>query len=124
MRHFLAYHNTAEMGADSDPLSVVTSKSLAKQIIGDRVWLIAGVGGSPKQYQLTSTFTVSDCTEIAGDRFEFRVTGQGRLFGPPHSLERQRVVCGLPEESANFSLGLREITSSPHIGQFVELAEP
>src|ERR1700678_3982037 len=86
MRHFVAYHNSAEMGIDRDPLSVVTSKPLAKQIIGDRLWLIAGVGGGPKQYQLASTFTVSDCNEIAGDRFEYRVTGQGQAFEPPIPL--------------------------------------
>lgn len=123
MRHFVAYHNTAEMGADPNPLSVVTSKPLAKQIMGDRVWLIAGVGGGPKQYQLTATFIINDCSEIAGDRFEYRVTGQGRVFEPPIPLSDREWFADFLKSQQNFSLGLREITSSPHLGQLVELTE-
>ena len=125
MRHFVAYHNNSEMGADADSLSVVTSKPLAKQIIGDRVWLIAGVGGGPKEYQRASTFTVGDCPAIAGDRFEYRLTGEGLVFGLPVNLcDREWFadflnglrVTTLPVASRRPHVRInRELTSRPNL---------
>ena len=121
MRHFVAYHNNAQMGPDDDPLSVVTSKPMSARIEGDRVWLIDGVGLGPKQYRLVSSFIATNVVQIAGDRFDHRIEGEGRTFDPPRLLNDHDWFADFLKSQQNFSLGLREITDSPHLERLLEI---
>ena len=75
MRHFVAYHSKDRMGysaEESNPFGLYTSKNLSNPI-GDVVWIVAGVGASPKQYVLSSWFVISSVTEAEHPDFGFTV---------------------------------------------------
>jgi HNH endonuclease len=109
MRHFVAYHSESRMGykaEGTDPFSLVTSKSMT-DAVGDTVWTITGVGGSPKQYVLCSWFVIDEVQKANTKDFRFILKGKkGEDFVPMLRLDHLEWFRAFRESMANFSLGL------------------
>jgi hypothetical protein len=132
---WLQYHNAEERGLPLDgatslddararvtegltELGIVTSKREAPNAIGSLVFMICGVGSSPKTYALWCWF-VADDVENDGD--QFRVYGLGRdlrtlpaLSGVDFNAFRER--CG------RFGFGFQRITGDPYLPVMTGLA--
>lgn len=120
MQHYIAYHNAERMGhSDIERLRVYTSRSVDEKMIGDRIWLIAGVGiKSSKQYSLASTFLVEEVSNSDIGEFKWCVAGfDGRIFNPPIPLDDLPWFPEFMKAQQNFSLGLREIGDARFIHQ-------
>lgn len=55
MKHFVQYHNVEKMGSgDSITNFVILTSKSGKDMMGNNVWLICGVG-SPRRYSCVCT---------------------------------------------------------------------
>jgi hypothetical protein len=112
MRHFVAYHSEKRMGytaEESDPFGLYTSKNVSNPI-GDTVWIIAGKGGTPKQYFLASWFVISKVTPANHPDFGLTLSGQeGGAFDPMPRLDVMEWFPDFRRRMANFSIGLTEL---------------
>jgi hypothetical protein len=112
-RHWLQYHNTAEMGPpgpsrDGEPFHVSTDKKV-RNLEGDTVWLIAGEG-SPRVYTLCFRFTVDDVAEDADPDFTYCLSGcNGRSFEPPVALNRYAWFQRLFRSTGHLAFGLTRL---------------
>jgi hypothetical protein len=125
MRHFVAYHSEARMGytaEESDPFSLYTSKKLNNPV-GDIVWIIAGQGGSPKQYYLASRFVISKVTQADHPDFGFTLSGEvGGAFDPMPRIDQLEWFAAFRQRMANFSIGLTELRQPEVIEAFRQVA--
>lgn len=111
--NYVAYHNTDSMGysvSDIDFLQgyhILSNKSYSN-LIGSRVWLIAGEG-SPKKYNLGYTFLIDEIVHCNGG-FKYKVKGKkGLLFKPPILLNDHKWFKNFKKTQGNFGLGLSKI---------------
>ncbi|MBX3451259.1 MAG: hypothetical protein KF777_16955 [Planctomycetaceae bacterium] len=125
MRHFVAYHSEDRMGytaEESNPFGLYTSKKLSNPI-GDVVWIVAGVGPSPKQYFLSSWFVISEVTAAEHPEFGFTLNGdEGGSFDPMARLDHLSWFPAFWRRMANFSIGLTELRDSETITAFRKVA--
>ena len=121
MRHFVAYHNEAEMGEDHDPLGVYTSKAVVKESKGQIVWLIHGKESkSPKAYYLASRFVVEQVNPCGAEEFEYEAHGKGTIF-LPNSIRLNNLAWfpKLKDLTGSFGFGFTEI-KDPRVIQYLE----
>jgi len=111
MRHFVAYHSEDRMGYSAEeinPFGLYTKKNISST--GDKVWIIAGVGASPKQYFLSSWFVIKKVTEAEHTDFEFQLHGEeGEAFDPMLRLDQMPWFPAFRQRMANFSIGLTQL---------------
>lgn len=112
MNHYIQYHNcetngnTASEEAAESNLAIRTTKKAAN-VIGNRIWLIAGEG-KPKRYYLCYTF-IADQIECE-DSMNVISGAKGKKFTPePIEISKQPWFRNFLKEMANFSLGLRKL---------------
>jgi hypothetical protein len=85
MADVAVYHNAERMGYDASVVRepvVVTNKRVSARAIGDRVWLIVGLG-RPRRFWLRGTFVVSEIESGADEGFRTRVWGRDERFFEP-----------------------------------------
>ncbi len=84
MLDYVVYHKAEVMGyevIDVDNLAIYTNKP-TKNVVGSRVWLIAGEG-SPRKYKLRAMFIISAIEASDKPAFKNKVTGKaGQLLNP------------------------------------------
>lgn len=112
MRHYVCYHNEERMGysyEEADEFVVGTSKKVDK-IIGNKVWIIAGIG-RPRDYYLCSWFIADGTDENDDEYFKYIVYGSERTsrgsVDPPIKLNDLPWFREFLKTQANFSFGLR-----------------
>ena len=113
MRHFVQYHEVADMGpymAPEEGFLVVTDKSSGLSR-GDRVWLVTGEG-NPCRYSLCCWFVVDNMEHLAVGKFHNRAIGTtGRHFTPFIPINDMPWLSELKRKCGNFGFGLQHITS-------------
>jgi hypothetical protein len=99
MRHWYVYHSAETMGyryGNPQPLRVFSAKKRPRLSIGDRIWLIEGVGQSPKRYFLSATFLCREVLQApfpatfgtVSPKFRYIFCGDGQAFGDAIPLAR------------------------------------
>jgi hypothetical protein len=125
MRYFIGYHNEekTKMPCTRLPYPRLRTKRPVAGTEGGVVWVVAGMGSSPKRYVLTSQFTIEKCEEnkYPAEDLPNEVSGTGRLFGASISLDRTTLLDTLRRVSANFISGFREIDDPSLIAQLKAL---
>jgi hypothetical protein len=104
--------------------SVSTKKRSVLGAKGDTVFLIVGIGQTPKQYYLWYSFVIEEVqiTEEDGDYLYDAFGADGWLLSPPQILNSSffdefRKYCG------NFGLGFTAINNSPYLETLKLLSE-
>jgi hypothetical protein len=123
-RHFVVYHNAQKMGhATINRFRAYTNKPLRPDIIGDSVWVIAGLGSRTKEYCLACRFTVSNICPSDNAEFKFCLEGaEGTVFDPPVTLDELPWFRRFRRSQANFSFGFRKLTDEQVIGELENLS--
>jgi hypothetical protein len=121
MRHFIAYHNRAKMGEHARPFQVYTNKSI-RDLKDSVVWIVEGVGRSPKEYNLVSRFIVRkvECSPHA--EFKTAGYGDGHEFRKKIRLNDFDWFADLRTKMGNFGFGLHPIVDSEILRKLEELA--
>ena len=124
MRHFVAYHNRDAMGEISLPFQVETRKP-TRGLIGSVVWVVEGIGRSPKQYDLVSWFIVTRVEKSLRAEFETAAYGDG----PDRHEFKERVRLNgfdwFPDfrtRMGNFAFGLQPVTNEEVVNRLLEIA--
>lgn len=114
LRYFIAYHNEEKIGAPCAtlPYPRVRTKKPVDGLEGSTVWLIAGVGKSPKSYYVASRFTINkcECDKYLGQALNNEVSGDGHLFGLSIPIDATPLLAELKRQSANFVSGFCQIS--------------
>ena len=112
MRHFIAYHNTENMGEtleESNPLRLLTNKPV-HGLLKNTVWFVTGEGPtSMRQFSLGSMFRVTevgDCEEHGFMRF---ASGPGHVFRPPVPIMEMEWFQDVLRATGNFAFGVQEV---------------
>jgi len=125
LQYFIAYHNEQLTGilCTELPYPRVRTKKRVIGLEGSTVWLIAGVGLSPKSYYLASTFTIVKCEpdKYPGEKLPNEVSGRGHLLGMRVPLDGTDLLGKLKRQSANFVSGFCEIRDSTLISSLTAL---
>ncbi len=115
MDDYVQYHNSEKRGVscleftEDDGFGIVTNKPVSRLMIGNRIWLIGGIG-KPRKYYLCYYFLVDNIIESSEGDFRFIVDGQqGTFFKPPILLNDFPWFKDFLKSQQNFSLGLRKI---------------
>ena len=114
MLDYVVYHKAEVMGyevIDVDNLAIYTNKS-TKDVIGSRVWLIAGEG-SPRKYKLRAMFIISAIETSDKPAFNSKVTGKaGQLLNPMPILNAEPWLPTFVEEQGRFAFGFNQIKNT------------
>jgi hypothetical protein len=114
MRYYIGYHNEEKMGALDTSLRHprVKTKKPVLGLEGSTVWLIAGVGSSPKSYYVASRFIIEKCEpdKYLGEKLPNQVSGEGKMLGRSVPLDRSDLLPELKRQSANFVSGFCQIS--------------
>ena len=113
---YIQYHNSKKTGVSCLDLDykkgfgVSTSKSVPN-LVGNRIWLIGGLGKSPKQYYLCNYFIVDEIGPAKDQRFfkYFVAGGTGVGFEPPILLNNLDWFSDFLQSQQNFHFGLRKL---------------
>ena len=93
---------------DVENLRIYTNKVLGN-LIGARVWLIAGEG-KPRKFQLRATFIVNNIDASDKPEFLTRVTGkEGQFLHPMPVLNGELWFDALKKAHGNFAFGFQPI---------------
>ena len=115
------------MGEHSRPFQVYTNKSI-HDLKGSVVWVVEGVGRSPKQYNLVSRFIVHRVEESPHAAFKTAGYGDDR-DGISHELKehiRLNDFEWFPDfrrRMGNFGFGLQPVTDDEVVNHLEKLAE-
>lgn len=111
---YVQYHNSEKMGSSclefspDDDFGIVTSKRISSNLLGNRIWLIGGIG-KPRKYYLCYNFIADEILEL-DDEFGLEVNGrEGQFFHPPIFLNDFPWFKDFLKSQASFSLGLQRI---------------
>lgn len=125
MKHYVGYHNEEKTGMACGllPYPRLRTRRNVYGLEGSTVWVVAGVGTSPKRYVLASTFTIERCSsnKYPGDELPNEVSGPGTLLGESVELNGTGLLDDLQRISANFASGLREIKDPSVIAELERL---
>ena len=120
MINYIQYHNSELMGISpkdfdySNGFGIRTKKTL-KNVLNQRIWLIAGEG-NPRKYYLVYWFIAEEINEENGDNF---IKGKnGFVFKEPILLNNYEWFPSFLEKLQNFSLGFRQLDN-----EYVRLLE-
>jgi hypothetical protein len=92
-----------------DPCRIVTNKTVKKEIVGSRVWLITGEG-KPRTFFLRSCFVVDQVVSGTEHGFKTKLLGKHcRTFDPMVGLSNQDWFDDLKRTQSNFNFGLQVI---------------
>ena len=124
MKHFVGYHNEVGQGYPahgSDPLSIYSNKPL-DHLIGDALWLVEGVGETPKQFRLAVAFVVNEVGPSENESFQFGAWGEGRVFNEAPLLNSLEWFPDFFQKLGHFAFGVVELTDDRFIDGLVRLA--
>lgn len=83
-----------------------------KDVVGSRVWLIAGEG-SPRKYKLRAMFIISAIEASDKPAFKNKVTGKaGQLLNPMPILNAEPWFPAFVEEQGRFAFGFNQIKNT------------
>ena len=143
MAYWICYHNTDRLGhlpgdhehrmdpatfaCDGNtrgamPCGIRTNKAMVKKARGDTVFLITGVGESPKKYFLWSWFVVDKVEEDSSDGSFVASGHSGRVLNPAPELVGEEFG-EFKRANANFSLGFQNVSDHPFHKRLLELSE-
>lgn len=120
--HLVGYHNTEQMGypllerdpsRDRDPFKFMTNKPVAN-LVGSKVWAIAGVKAARMQYFLGAWFIIGESGSANHPSLNHYVRGAGELFEPMIRLDDLPWFAPFRASQGNFGFGL-----APIQGEFV-----
>jgi hypothetical protein len=127
MKDFIVYNNPDTVGElyKKAPLSVFTNKKVSRDVVGSRVWLIAGGGDRKKrEYLLRYWFVVDDITSGREHGFATCVTGsEGQVFDPMIPIEQEEWFLKLKKDQGNFAFGFSPIKDNEAVEKFEILAQ-
>jgi hypothetical protein len=127
MLYFTAYHNEQAEGilCTDLPYPRVRTRNKVLGLEGAVVWVVAGVGKSPKSYYLASTFIIEKCEpdKYPGDKLPHEVSGSGNLLGLRVRLD-QTLIENLKLKTANFARGFSEMRDLTIVAALKSLAWP
>ena len=108
MRHFVQYHNLQKQKPldVTERVNIFTKKS-ARELVGNRVWLISGKG-KPVAYELCGTFVVTEVEETSDHKVAWG-SNEKWLEDPPR-INDQPWFLDIKRVAGNFGLGLQEVT--------------
>jgi hypothetical protein len=121
MRHFIAYHNREKMGEHSRPCQVYTNKPI-HDLTGSVVWIVEGVGRSPKRYNLLGWFTVREVTESPDSKFSTALRGIEPGFEEHVRLNEFEWFPDFRRRMGNFAFGLQPIVDDKIVSHLKEIA--
>lgn len=114
MQDYVVYHKAEVMGyevIDVNNLAIYTKKS-TKDVIGSRVWLIAGEG-SPRSYKLRAMFIISAICISDKPAFKNKITGKaGQLLNPMPILNAEPWFQAFVKEQGRFAFGFNQIKNT------------
>ena len=126
MRYFIGYHNEVRTGllCTKLPYPRIRTKKSVVGTEGATVWVVAGIGKSPKRYALTSTFRINECRDgkNPGTDLPNEAWGPGKLLGDSIPLDGTVILADLKRMTANFVSGFREITDPTIVAELKRLA--
>jgi len=117
VRHFIQYHNPDRMGEAfcfRGWFAVFTNKShsLVASLPEATVWLVGG-DGRPRRYFLCYSFIVDQVGAADHPAFRWYVSGSsGTLYDPAVRIDGDCWFYDFLRRQANFSLGLRELSTA------------
>ncbi len=129
MRHWYVYHSEETMGrryGRPELKRVFSTKNRTKLCLNDRIWVVEGVGQSPKAYLLAASFIYTDTHYppfpyakfgcVDGD-FEYAYSGPGESFddGIPLDPEALPWFAGLHAKYITKQKFFEDITGQPAI---------
>ena len=129
MNECIQYHNWPKRGLPwpkprsrvfSDSKSAIfTSLPFVRDEVGSQVYLIVGLGKSPRRYFLWETFTIEKVRKEGDD---FVASGPGWMLNPPQQLSGKRFDEFRKRQCANF-IGFKNVSHLTYAKQLVMLAE-
>lgn len=111
MKDFVVYNNPDTVGElyKKEPLSVFTNKRVSQDVIGSRVWLIAGAG-KPRRYYLRCWFFVDNVSSGSEHGFATRVSGvDGEVLDPMIEIPRDEWFLEFKKDQGQFAFGFSSI---------------
>jgi hypothetical protein len=126
MSLYIQYHNYDRegllLGNAGDDLGIHTRLSHVQNAVGGRVFIILGIG-SPRQYYLWCSFTVSEVESLVDgeDKPAYHAFGPGWRLVPPQRLEGPEFET-FKKSCANF-VGFRKVDDLPFSKTLVRLAD-
>lgn len=121
MRHFIAYHNREKMGEPSRPSQAYTKKPL-RDPKGSVVWIIEGLGRSPKRYNLVGWFTVREVIESQHPEFSTALRGNEPGFKEHIRLNEFEWFPDFRRRMGNFAFGLQSVVDNKIVNHFKRIA--
>jgi len=126
-QNYVQYHNSEKMKRSCLGLnyrmgfSAATNKSVSN-LVGNRIWLIGGIGKDPRQYYLCNYFIVDKVGPAKNiPDFKYFADGQrGVACEPPILLNNLDWFDDFLESQQNFSLGLRKLDDE-YVDKFEKL---
>ena len=113
MRYFIGYHNEEKTGllCTKLPYPRIRTKHSVQGAEGATVWVVAGIGKSPKRYAVTSRFEVehSNDGKYPATDLPNEASGNGKLFGDTIPIDGTPLLTELKRVTANFVSGFREL---------------
>ena len=117
---FIVYNNTDTVGElfKKAPLSVFTNKRVSENVLGGRVWLIAG-SGQPRKFFLRSWFIIENVGSGAEHGFSTCLRGtEGQVFDPMIEIDPSEWFTQLKKDQGNFAFGFNPIKDAGAIAGF------
>jgi len=123
-RHFVAYHNTEQMGRSlrvGDPFRVLTNKRV-DSLQGHLVWFVVGEDTRPRKYFLGSVFRVTEIGDTTQGGFSHFASGHGHVFEPPIRLDNRDWFPSFATSVGRFGFGLQALKDPSSIAALEALA--
>ncbi|MFZ1701058.1 MAG: hypothetical protein WAU71_09560 [Pyrinomonadaceae bacterium] len=124
MSDFIVYNNPDSVGDlyKKAPLSVFTNKRISKDVIGSRVWLIAG-DGKPRRFLLRCYFYADDISSGSEHGFATCISGtSGVVFDPMIEIPQSERFLQFKKDQGNFAFGFNPIKTPNAVIEFERLA--
>lgn len=124
MVDFIVYNNPDSVGElyKKAPLSVYTNKRVSRDVIGSRVWLIAG-DRKPRKFLLRCYFYADDISSGREHGFATCISGTtGEVFDPMIEIIQAEWFLQLKKDQGNFAFGFGPIKTPNAVIEFERLA--
>lgn len=126
MKDFIVYNNPDSVGElyKKAPLSVFTNKRVSAEVVGGRVWLIAGGGSRQKRdYFLRCWFFIDEVASGSEHGFATCVRGvEGKVFDPMIPIDQDEWFRKLKKDQGNFAFGFSPIKDETAVSELEKLA--